>query len=40
MLTKKDDIIFDANLVQQNNKKIASGKDFDKNSGDLKSNNL
>ena len=36
---KKGDIIFDASLVQQNNKKIASGKDFDKNSGDLKSNN-
>ena len=36
---KKDDILFDANLVRQNNNKIASGKDFDKNNGNLKTKN-
>ena len=36
---KKDDILFDASLVKQNKNKIASGKDFDKNNGNLKSKN-
>ena len=36
---KKDDILFDANLVRQNDNKIASGKDFDKNNGNLKTKN-
>ena len=33
---KKENIIFDTNLVKQDNKKIATGKDFDKNTGNLK----
>ena len=32
---KKDDIMFQASLVKQDNKKIATGKDFNKNTGDL-----
>ena len=32
----KNEIKFDANLIQYNNKKIASGKDFDKKTGDIK----
>ena len=33
---KKKDIIFDTNLVFCNSKKIATGKDFDKNTGKIK----
>ena len=36
---KKDAITFNANLVKQDENKIASGKDFDKNTGDLKTKN-
>ena len=36
---KKNDILFDANLALHNAKKIAIGKDFDKNTGKISSSN-